>query len=306
MQRALAGAGLLLGLALLASPAQAQTGTARGRVLDPEGKPVVEATVVIEFKGGITRKFETKSNKKGEWMQVGLQPGPYLITASKEGFGSVATEGRIQLGDATTVPDLKLQSAKAVAPSGEDLRKQFTAAVELQNAGKLDEAVVAYKAVLEKFPDVPEVHHNLGMVYIGKKDTASAEAALLKALELRPTYSDAASTLARLYQTTGQGEKALALMEKAANDPADARAQFNRGFVLMNAGKAEDAIKAFQAATTADPNLADAYYWMGSQMLNAGRNDEAIQAYEKYLSLKPGNAQNEATAQGILAALKKK
>lgn len=312
MKRALAAAGLLLGLALLASPAQAQTGTARGKVLDADGKPIPEATVLIEFQGGINRKFETRTNKKGEWMQVGMQPGPYRFTASKEGYQpSIADHFRITLGDPTAVPDFKLVTAQAAAnaPGGEAdlLRKDFAAAVELQNAGKVDETIAAYKAILEKNPDVPEVHLNLGTMYTAKKDTAAAEAAFQKALELRPGYADAAASLARLYQSMGQPDKAMAIMDQTASaNPQDAKAQFSRGLVLMNGGKTEDAAKAFEAAATVDPTMADAFYWLGSQLLNLGKNAEAITAYEKYLALNPGNPQQVAAAQGILAALKKK
>jgi tetratricopeptide (TPR) repeat protein len=312
MKRTLAAAGLLLGLAFLASPAQAQTGTARGKVLDADGKPIAEATVQIEFQGGINRKFETRANKKGEWMQVGMQPGPYKFTASKEGYQPAIVDNfHIGLGEPTGVPDFKLQTAKAAAnaPGGEMdlLRKAFAAAVELQNAGKVDEAIAAYQAINEKNADVPEVHLNLGTLYVAKKDNAAAEAAFQKALELRPGYSDAAASLARFYQSTGQGDKAMAIMDQATGaNPQDAKGQFSRGLVLMNGGKTEEAAKAFEAATTADPNMADAYYWLGSQLLNLGRNDDAIKAYEKYLTLNPGNPQQVAAAQGILAAMKKK
>ena len=311
MKRALAAAGLLLGLALLASPAQAQTGTARGKVLDAEGKPVVDAKVLVEFQGGINRKFETKSNKKGEWMQVGMQPGPYRFTASKEGYQAAIVDNfKIALGDPTEVPTFKLQTAAAAAnaPGGamDQLRKAFAAAVEQQNAGKLDEAENAYKAIIQGNPDVPEVHLNLGVVYEAKKDNANAEAEYQKALELRAGYTDAMSRLAHLYQATGQNDKASALVEQMAGSPTDAKAQYSRGLFLMQAGKPEEAAKAFEAATTADPTMADAWYWLGSQLLNLGRNDESIKAYEKYLSLNPQNPQQVQAATGIVAALKKK
>ena len=310
MKRALIAAGLLLGALILAAPAQAQTGTARGKVLDTQGQPIADVKVLIEFQGGITRKFETKTNKKGEYMQVGMQPGPYRITAGKDGYQPAVSDVRISLGDPTQIPDFKLatvaQAAAAAGSPAAELRASFQAAVELQTAGKLDEAEAAYKAILEKAPDVPEVYQNLGSVLAQKKDVAGAEAAYLKALELRPDSSDVSTQLAKLYQENGQPEKAMAVMEKSAGaNPADAKAQFNRGIFLLNAYKNEEAITAFEAAIKADPNMAEAYYRLGALMVGQGKIPEAVLNLEKYLSLNPTDAQNMATAQGLLKAMKK-
>lgn len=310
MKRALIAAGLLLGIGLVAVPAQAQTGTARGRVLDSQGQPVVDAKVTIEFQGGITRKFETKSNKKGEYMQVGMQPGPYRFTATKEGFQPGVIEFRITLGDPTAIPDFKLntaaQAAQQPGSAQAELRESFQKAVELQSAGKLDEAEAAYKAILEKTPDIPEVYQNLGSVYALKKDFASAEAAFLKGLELRPDSADIATQLARLYQDNGQPEKAMELMTKSAGaNPADAKAQFNQGIFLLNAQKNEEAIAAFEAAIKADPAMTEAYYRLGALMVGQAKIPEAIAHLEKYLSMNPTDAGNVAVAQGLLKAMKK-
>jgi tetratricopeptide (TPR) repeat protein len=310
MKRALIVAGLLLGAGLLAAPAHAQTGSARGKVLDTQGQPVVDAKVLIEFQGGITRKFETKTNKKGDYMQVGMQPGPYRFTASKDGYQSAVSDSRISLGDPTAIPDFKLattaQAAQAAGSPASELRTQFATAVDLQSAGKLDEAEAAYKAILEKAPDVPEVYQNLGSVYAAKKDVPAAEAAFLKGLELRPDSADMATQLAKLYQENGQPEKAMAIMEKSAGaNPTDAKAQFNRGIFLLNSYKNEEAIAAFEAAIKADPAMTEAYYRLGALMVGQGKIPEAIANLEKYLSLNPTDAQNVATAQGLLKAMKK-
>ncbi|HXK09545.1 MAG TPA: tetratricopeptide repeat protein [Vicinamibacteria bacterium] len=310
MKRALIAASLLLAAGLVATPARAQTGTARGKVFDAQGQPVVEAKITIEFQGGITRKFETKTNKKGEYMQVGMQPGPYRITASKDGYQAAAQDVHVALGDPTQIPDFKLstlaQAAQAPGSPQAELRTAFQKAVELQTAGKLDEAEAAYKAILEKAPDVPEVYQNLGSVLAQKKDFAGAEAALLKALELRPESPDVSTQLAKLYQENGQADKAMAIMEKSAGaNPADAKAQFNRGIFLLNAYKNDEAAAAFEAALKADPNLAEAYFRLGAINVGQGKLAEAIQNLEKYLSMNPTDAQNVATAQGLLKALKK-
>jgi Flp pilus assembly protein TadD len=310
MKRTLITAGLLLGIGLLAPPAQAQTGTARGKVFDGQGQPVADAKITIEFQGGITRKFEVKSNKKGEFMQVGMQPGPYRFTAAKDGYQPAVIDFRVQLGDPTELPPFKLmtvaQAAQQPGSAQAELRAAFQKAVDLQSAGQLDEAEAAYKAILEKAPDVPEVHQNLGGVYALKKDFPAAEAALLKALEMRPDSADIATQLAKLYHDNGQEEKAQEVMAKSAGaNPADAKAQFNQGIFLLNAAKNEEAIAAFEAAVKADPSMAEAYFRLGALMVGQGKIPEAVAHLEKYLSLNPTDAGNVATAQGLLKALKK-
>lgn len=311
MKRALTVACLLAGLALLSAPAQAQTGTARGKVFDAQGQPIADAKVLIEYQGGITRKFEVKTNKKGEFMQVGMQPGPYRFTVSKDGFQPSFADARVSLGDPTEIPEFRLNTAAqaAAAAGGAEaaaLRTSFQKAAELQGAGKLDEAEAEYKAILAKQPDVPEVYQNLGQLYIAKKDYVNAEAALQKGLELRPDSTDISTLLARAYQESGQPEKAMAIIEKsAAGNPTDAKAQFNRGIFLLNANKNEEAIAAFEAAIKADPSTTEAYYRLGALMIGQGKIPEAISLLEKYLSMNPTDAQNTATAQGLLKALKK-
>jgi tetratricopeptide (TPR) repeat protein len=97
---------------------------------------------------------------------------------------------------------------------------------------------------------------------------------------------------------------AIMVMSGGAN-PADAKAQFNRGIFLLNSNKNEEAIASFEAAIKADPNMTEAYYRLGALMVGQGKIPEAIQYLEKYLSLNPTDAQNVGTAQGLLKAIKK-
>ena len=65
----------------LVSPALAQsTGMVRGVVKDAAGKPVEGAKVNIDADAN-NRHFETKTDKKGEFLQIGLAPGPYKVTS---------------------------------------------------------------------------------------------------------------------------------------------------------------------------------------------------------------------------------
>lgn len=290
-----------------AAPASAQTGAARGKVVDEQGQPIEAAKVELDYKGGVNRKYETKTNKKGEFTQVGLASGMYEVTASKEGYQPGMIGGRISLGEPTYLPEIKLRKAgvggAAGAGGAAQLQAAFKNALDLTQAGKLDEAEAAYKELLTKAPSIPEIHYNLAFVYSQKKDWANAEASFQKALELKPDYSDAMVSLARVYQESGQAQKAIDLMAKGAGS-GDAKAQFNLGIMMMNAGKDEEALAAFLKAVELDATNAEAFYYIGTRSLQLGKLPEAVAALEKYLSMDPKNAGNVAAAKQMLPALK--
>src|SRR3954471_1662718 len=75
---------LAVGLAFVAAPASAQSGQVKGKVVDAKGQPVEGATITITNVETSGRKLTTKTNKKGEYIQIGLQPGNYTIAASKD------------------------------------------------------------------------------------------------------------------------------------------------------------------------------------------------------------------------------
>jgi tetratricopeptide (TPR) repeat protein len=312
MKRSLLAGGLCLAALLIGGEAFAQTGTARGKVVDEKDQPVPEAQVLLEYQGGVTRKMETKTNKKGEFTQVGMYPGPYKITISKEGFAPAVIEYRIAMGEPTYLPDVKILSKAAAQaatrdPVREELTANFKKATELTQAGQLDQAEVLYKEILVKHPSVPEVHYNLGYVYAQKKDWPSAEGAYLKAIELRPNYGEAYTALSRVYSNSGQQAKATEILAKAAaENQGDPKVQFGVAVDLFNQGKADEAAAAFQKVLELDPNHAESYYFLGSLAVQQNKIPEAVTHLEKYLSMKPTNAQNVATAQGLLQALKPK
>ena len=66
----------------VARPVAAQsTGMVKGMVSDDKGQPVEGAKITIEMTGGTGRRYETKTDKKGQYMQIGLSSGQYKITA---------------------------------------------------------------------------------------------------------------------------------------------------------------------------------------------------------------------------------
>ena len=62
----------------VALPAAAQNRLI-GKVTDMKGQPIEGATVVVEQPSN-ARKYESKTGKGGEYVQVGLPPGSYIVT----------------------------------------------------------------------------------------------------------------------------------------------------------------------------------------------------------------------------------
>ena len=310
MKHAFTALTLLAGLALLVPPTGAQTtGAARGTVVDDQGQPVADATVLIEFTGGVSRKFEVKTGEKGQYQQVGLAIGNYHFTASKEGYVSAALDIKIGMGLATQIPELQLISVAAAAaqanPDEAVVREKFSQGVDLARAGKLDEAEAIFNEILEIQPGIAEVYRNLGYVHAQRKDWANAEISYQTALDLRPGDPEFVAALAQMYNDSGQKEKAVELMNQAAADnPEDASAQLNQGIFLLSSGQTAEAQGAFEAALAADSSMAEAHYHLGTILVGQGKVPEAVEHLEAYVASNPSNAQYAATAKGLLEALK--
>src|SRR5439155_5035521 len=74
---------LALAVVLAVSAPVAAQSVIRGKVVDAQGKPVEGATVSIEATES-NRKAQTKTNKNGEFLQIGLASGRYNVTVEKD------------------------------------------------------------------------------------------------------------------------------------------------------------------------------------------------------------------------------
>ena len=91
VNRILVSCALVFGLAIVTAPAFAQTGQVKGKVVDAENKPVDGAKVTVQ-QTDTNSKFDLKTNKKGEYMQIGVPPGTYKITVEKDGLTTSKTQ----------------------------------------------------------------------------------------------------------------------------------------------------------------------------------------------------------------------
>jgi Flp pilus assembly protein TadD len=307
---------LVAGLAV-ATPALAQsTGMVKGVVTDDKGQPVDGAKVSIEMNGGTGRRYESKTNKKGEYIQIGLTGGSYKITAEKDKLGSAPVTVNVRV-NVTAQADLVLGVASAAAnkeaqEKNAQLKKVFDEGVALSSAGKHDEAIAKFNEAIGVSASCYDCYNNIGYSYAQKKDWEKAEAAYKKSTELKPDDATAHSGLATVYNAerkfdlaAEEGAKATQLAGNlSAGGGGNADAQYNQGVILWNSGKIADAKKAFEGAVAANPNHAEAHYQLGMALVNEGNMAGAATEFETYLKLAP-EGPNAATAKSLVAQLKK-
>ena len=322
IRRSLAICAVALGLAILAAPAYAQSGQVRGKVVDQQGNPVDGAKVVIQNVETSGRSLETKTNKKGEYIQIGLAPGKYKITVSK---GDLSATKDVQIHLDMAQLDFQLVPGQGGAPmTKEEAAKQqakvkavqqaFTDAVALSNENKNDEAIAKFQEVLTTIPNCAECYANIGTIQGRMKNYEAAEASYKKAIELKPDFGEAYNGLATVYNAEKKfdlaaeaSKKATELAGGAAGGPGagggSAPAVFNQGVILWNAGKIPEAQAQFEQAVKLDPPLAEAHYWLGMSLLSTGKNADAKPHFEEYLKLAP-TGQYAETAKAALATIK--
>ena len=195
----------------------------RARSSMRKGEPVDGAKIAI-YNQQTNRTLETKTNKKGEYIQVGLSPGKYRLTASKGDLSdTMDVDVRLEMGthDFTLAPGRgggagasKEEVAKAKAKA-DVATKTFNEGVALSNDGKTDEAIAKFQEVLVAIPNCAECYANIGTVQTRAKKYDEAEAAFKKAIELKPDFAEAYNGLANLYNTTKKFDLAAEASKKA-------------------------------------------------------------------------------------------
>jgi Flp pilus assembly protein TadD len=290
--------------------ALAQTGMIKGKVVGPDGKPLSGVAITIEFLDGINRKHEAKTDRRGEFIQIGLPSGGYKVTATHEKLGSQTFDTRVRVGQTAEVNfSLAPGAGGGADPKAAELKKLFEEGVAASKANDYDGAIAKFEAAAAAVPNCYDCYYNIGVAYTQKKDPAQAEAAWKKAIELKPDYAEAMSALSTLYNNQKRFDEAAAMSAKASAAGSgagggSADAVYNQGIILWNQGKIPEAKAKFEEALQANPNHPESHFQLGMALLNEGKVPEATGSFETYLKLAP-TGQFAEQAKQLIAQLKK-
>ena len=266
---------MVLGLAVMPSPASAQTGQIKGKVARRPEDSRSRGPSSRSSRPTARRSTQLKTNKKGEYIQIGLPPGQYTVTAEKDalkqqfptrvGLDMTEVNFKLEAGIATTSGMSKEEAAKAAAKveAVEDGLRGRRRAQQRRQARRGDREVQRGRS--PQVPKCTECYANIGVGARAKKDYAQAEAAYKKAIEINPEFAEAYNGLATVYND----------QKKFDRRPRPASAEARQAAMRRRAGGAQRPTRSstrasspgtpttsprrrstFEAAVKADPNHA--------------------------------------------------
>jgi tetratricopeptide (TPR) repeat protein len=293
----------------MAAPVLAQSTMVRGKVIDAKKEGMPNVTIVVESLGGSGRKLTTKTDKKGEFVQLLTESGMYRITASDPKIGSASNETRVVLGKPSEMVIVLVPSTAANNDAkAAELKKVFEEGVTASRGGQHDVAIEKFNAALALSPACFDCQFNIGVALMAKKDEKAAEEAWKKALEIKADYAEALNALSTLYNNQKRFDEASAMSAKAAassgGGAGNADATFNQGIILWNQGKIAEAKAKFEETIKINAAHPEAHFQLGMAMLNEGKLAEAVGEFETYVKLSP-EGQYATQAKGMIAQLKK-
>ena len=258
-----------------------------GKVVNTDKQPL--AGVEINLRDvEMSRSYDVKTNKDGEYKFAGLPHGVYKVSFRKEGYAPKEDEWKFEAPQLNMkkveIPDLTLVPQELVAKAEQlkAMEAEIKAAVDKIKAKDYDGAVAQLRAFLDKNPDDSNGLFYLGLSYARKKMFAEAVAPLTRVTEKVPNYAPAYFELAGCYGKLDDKTKALEMYLKTTElDPSNVDAAYNAGltlFGLSRIGEAQAVLEKALSLRPSDPEILDL---MSRCYINAGEFAKAIDCLEK-------------------------
>jgi tetratricopeptide (TPR) repeat protein len=211
-------------------------------------------------------------------------PDPMVRSAAVNALAGADAATRAQLlprmlGDPVRL--VRVDAARSLAGEPEarlapEDRKRFEAA--------LDEYVAAQRFNADR----PEAHAALGILHAARGRDAEAAAAYRRALELDPTYVQAALNLADLHRAVGREEEAeRTLRDALKRSPRSAPVHHALGLTLVRQKRTAAALAELALAARLAPDDARFAYVYGVALHDTGKRAEALKVLRAALEHHP-------------------
>jgi Flp pilus assembly protein TadD len=167
----------------------------------------------------------------------------------------------------------------------------FDQSLEHHREGRVAEAELGYRQILDAEPNHADSLHLLGMIAYEAGDCETAIERIRRAIELNPRASSYHLNLGNVLQHLGLARDAgnsylRALMIK----PDLVEAQVNLAHLFLAAEDTANAIQWYERALALRPDMAEVHKKLGDAYRVESRRELAIEAYRRAIVLQPGYA----------------
>jgi len=272
------------------SQEQAAPASLHGIIRDSEGKPVAQAAVVLQ-RSDSPNDFRAQTDAQGGYNFVKVPDGVYVLRATKEGYANAQVPSVFLKPSESRTIDLTLpaQARHAAAVSSPQFfdQPQFTVAgvTDTTNlGGHGSDTVVRARDSLAK--DTA----SLGESAANEHVDAAHEKSLREAAERQPTGFDANHGLGHLLVETGRAREAIPFLERAAaRQPANYENAYD--LALANTRAGNDAAARDQATKLlANHESADVHHLLGDIDEKLGDSLDALRHYQRAAELQPSES----------------
>jgi hypothetical protein len=164
--------------------------------------------------------------------------------------------------------------------------------MEFHRQGKMDNAKLIYKKILEKDSNHFDALQLIALIY---KQTGQHEVALIffdKALKINKTNAAVFNNRGNTLREIKRFDDALKSYDDALRIKPDyAEALNNRGITLHEIKRFDDALKSYDDALRNKIDYADAFYNRGNALQELKLLDEALVSYDQAIRIKPDYAE---------------
>ena len=186
-----------------------------------------------------------------------------------------------------------------------DIDRQIDEVVTTYQQGDLRRAIALGEHVVDQRPDMPLSLVHLAFLYNEAGDHPRAAAAIRRALALNPAADDVASLAGAYLTEAGRPQDAIKLLAAYVSAPQpDVDVVNAYGVALASAGRARDALDAFNRARALDPASGLPLVNAATVYLSAGDRDRAAAAFAEALTIDPALARAH-NGLGVIAAERK-
>lgn len=216
----------------------------------------------------------------------GLAPGVHSVEGVKMGYEPDGPrEETVYPGQKTTV-SIRIMIARRRSRAAADALSKGLAFYNKGFEENYRKAVEEFQKALDLDPTYSQAALYLGRSYNALFDEASAEKYFRKALEIDPDYQEARASFGGMLLDTGKYDEAVRQFETVIRrDPRNVLALTNLAQAYRMKGLYPDSVDSARKAAGLAPKYAEPHLWMADSLRLSGQYGPSTAEYADYLNL---------------------